>query len=74
MEASREELQCNSKAEESTTTSRNINLSEESQIPHPTRISSLMGKITHPWLVTPRSRFGTANAAGKEIHEVLDTR
>ena len=37
MEASKEDLQYNSKTEESTTTSRDRNLSEEST-PHPTGI------------------------------------
>jgi hypothetical protein len=36
MEASKEDLQCNSKTEESTTTSRDGTLSEES-VTHPTR-------------------------------------
>ena len=42
-----------------------------------TRIRSLMGKVTHLCrvyqivVVTPCSGKGTANAAGKELHEVL---
>ena len=42
-----------------------------------TRISSLMGKVTHLCrvyqivAVTPCSGKGTTNAAGKELHEVL---
>ena len=41
------------------------------------RMSSLMGKVTHLCrvyqivAVTPCSGKGTANAAGKELHEVL---